>query len=49
MKKIKVKPNEEGKIIIKLFGQEYEIEIEKESKKAKKEVKEEEINEMDNN
>ena len=32
---IRVKPDKDGKIIIKLFGQEYEIVIEKEAKKEK--------------
>jgi len=34
MQTIKVTPNKEGKIIIKLFGTEYEIVIEKETPKA---------------
>lgn len=33
MKTIKVKPNKDGKIIIKLFGEQYEIVIEKEEEK----------------
>ena len=32
---IRVKPDKDGKIIIKLFGQEYEIVIDKEAKKEK--------------
>lgn len=32
---IKVKPDKDGKIIITLFGQEYEIVIDKEAKKEK--------------
>ena len=32
---IKVKPDKDGKIIINLFGQEYEIVIDKETKKEK--------------
>lgn len=31
---IKVKPNKEGKLIIKMFGKEYEIVVEKETSKA---------------
>lgn len=31
---IKVKPNKEGKLIIKMFGKEYEIVVEKEPPKV---------------
>ena len=39
MEQIKVKPNKDGKIIIKMFGKDYEIVIEKDTPKAEEKTK----------